>query len=205
MATVLTDNQHYGDIADAIRAKGGEGTFLPSEMAVAIAAIPAGGGFFHTTGTLDYRGWSAPANFSVPYTRPERNVIVTARCVGVWYKNENNEYVLSEVNDFSMTNMTSGPTVPLSFVFLSNGVANSAFTLKTKTGDSRSIHKLNSSVITLNPYHAVANPASGGFSAGDMTFSETTLSQSINNGYRFSNEDFGIRYRYHIFAWGDYD
>lgn len=42
MATVLTDNQHYSDIADAIRAKGVSGTFRPSEMATAIASIPSG-------------------------------------------------------------------------------------------------------------------------------------------------------------------
>ena len=38
--TVLTNNQHYADIANAIRAKNGtEATYKPSEMAEAVAAI----------------------------------------------------------------------------------------------------------------------------------------------------------------------
>ena len=43
MAIVTTDNQHYSDIADAIRAKGASGSFKPSEIAAAIAALNAGG------------------------------------------------------------------------------------------------------------------------------------------------------------------
>ena len=40
MATVLTDNQNYSNIADAIRGKlGVETTYLPSEMADAIDNI----------------------------------------------------------------------------------------------------------------------------------------------------------------------
>lgn len=45
MATVVTDNKHYSDIAAAIREKtGSEATLLPSEMAEAIANISTGGG-----------------------------------------------------------------------------------------------------------------------------------------------------------------
>ena len=44
MAKVLTDNKHYTDIADAIRAKNGtDNTYKPSEMADAIEAITTGG------------------------------------------------------------------------------------------------------------------------------------------------------------------
>ena len=40
MATVLTDNKHYSDIAAAIRAKTkSSGTYKPSEMAAAIEGI----------------------------------------------------------------------------------------------------------------------------------------------------------------------
>lgn len=40
----ITDSQHYEDIADAIRGKNGQSTtYLPSEMAAAITAIPTGG------------------------------------------------------------------------------------------------------------------------------------------------------------------
>lgn len=46
MAKVITDNQHYKDIADAIRAKTESGdSYKPSEMADAIMAIEGGGEF----------------------------------------------------------------------------------------------------------------------------------------------------------------
>ena len=44
MATVLTNDANYTAIANAIRAKGGEGTFTPAQMATAIANLPSGGG-----------------------------------------------------------------------------------------------------------------------------------------------------------------
>ena len=43
MATVLTNDANYTAIADAIRTKGGEGTFTPPQMATAIANLPSGG------------------------------------------------------------------------------------------------------------------------------------------------------------------
>lgn len=47
MAKVLTDSQHYTDIANAIREKNGEETaYKPSEMAGAIQAIQSGGADF---------------------------------------------------------------------------------------------------------------------------------------------------------------
>lgn len=43
MALIITDNQYYENIAEAIRLKNGSETlYLPSEMAPAIAAIPSG-------------------------------------------------------------------------------------------------------------------------------------------------------------------
>lgn len=45
MATVTTNDQHYKDIADAIRAKtGGTEQMLPAQMPAAIAGISGGGG-----------------------------------------------------------------------------------------------------------------------------------------------------------------
>lgn len=51
MATVKTDNQHYQNIANAIREKNGESsaTYLPSEMATAIANIQGSLGTFTLT------------------------------------------------------------------------------------------------------------------------------------------------------------
>lgn len=47
MAKVVTDDKHYHDIGDAIRAKNGEATqYKPSEMAAAIGAISGGGADF---------------------------------------------------------------------------------------------------------------------------------------------------------------
>lgn len=56
MAIVTTDNQHYSAIANAIRAKNGlTTTYLPSEMAAAITALPTGGGALDfITNTTDY-------------------------------------------------------------------------------------------------------------------------------------------------------
>lgn len=43
MAIVTTNSQNYSDIADAIRAKGVNGSFKPYEMPDAIANMPSGG------------------------------------------------------------------------------------------------------------------------------------------------------------------
>lgn len=57
MAIITTDNQHYADIAAAIREKNGSETqYRPDEMAAAISAIVSGGGggeikFLRTTQT----------------------------------------------------------------------------------------------------------------------------------------------------------
>lgn len=44
MSDYIIDGAILTDIADAIRAKGGEGTFTPAQMATAIANLPSGGG-----------------------------------------------------------------------------------------------------------------------------------------------------------------
>lgn len=43
MAVIKTDSRHYNDIADAIRAKGVSGSFLPTQMADAIGRISGSG------------------------------------------------------------------------------------------------------------------------------------------------------------------
>lgn len=58
MSIGITDNQHYSDIADAIRYKGVTGTFKPSEMAAAITSIPSGGEDEPTSPAND--GWERP-------------------------------------------------------------------------------------------------------------------------------------------------
>lgn len=54
MAIVTTNDQHYSDIADAIRAKGVNGVFKPAQMAGAISNIPTGGGGVDLAGVEAY-------------------------------------------------------------------------------------------------------------------------------------------------------
>ena len=73
MATVLTDDANYIAIANAIRAKGGEGTFTPAQMATAIANLPSGGGASNkvltsaiitgTSSTIDISNYVEDDNF----------------------------------------------------------------------------------------------------------------------------------------------
>ena len=52
MATYVTDSQNYEDIASAIRtAQGSQNTFLPSEMAAAIATLPPHFNAYHDVST----------------------------------------------------------------------------------------------------------------------------------------------------------
>ena len=71
MATVLTNDANYTAIADAIRAKGGEGTFTPAQMATAIANLPSGGAnkvltsaiITGTSSTIDISNYVEDDNF----------------------------------------------------------------------------------------------------------------------------------------------
>ena len=72
MATVLTNDANYTAIADAIRAKGGEGTFTPAQMATAIANLPSGGAsnkvltsaiITGTSSTIDISNYTTDNNF----------------------------------------------------------------------------------------------------------------------------------------------
>ena len=71
MATVLTNDANYIAIADAIRAKGGEGTFTPAQMATAIANLPSGGAnkvltsaiITGTSSTIDISNYTTDNNF----------------------------------------------------------------------------------------------------------------------------------------------
>ena len=71
MATVLTNDANYTAIADAIRAKGGEGTFTPAQMATAIANLSGGGAnkvltsaiITGTSSTIDISNYVEDDNF----------------------------------------------------------------------------------------------------------------------------------------------
>ena len=71
MATVLTNDANYIAIANAIRAKGGEGTFTPPQMATAITNLPSGGTnkvltsaiITGTSSTIDISNYTTDNNF----------------------------------------------------------------------------------------------------------------------------------------------
>lgn len=71
MATVLTNDANYTAIANTIRAKGGEGTFTPAQMAAAIANLPSGGAnkvlmsaiITGTSSTIDISNYVEDDNF----------------------------------------------------------------------------------------------------------------------------------------------
>ena len=64
MATVTTNDQHYKDIADAIRAKtGGTEQMLPAQMPAAIAGISGGGGDIIISGLTYVPG--TPLSFTI--------------------------------------------------------------------------------------------------------------------------------------------
>lgn len=61
MTTILTDSANYTAIANAIRTKlGVQTTYLPSEMAAAIASISGGGGSSAPSGFAYYNGYLLP-------------------------------------------------------------------------------------------------------------------------------------------------
>lgn len=160
-------------------------------------------GIYHATGTVDYRGYNAGATITVPYTRPERNVLLTARCVGIWYKNADEEWELSEECDFSLTGDTVSTPVPMTFLLLSPSIQNPGFNFKNGSGTSVWMRNLASCEVAVNLVSITGAPISATFASNAMVFNASTLSCNITNGHRFASTKFGMRYQYHIYAWGD--
>lgn len=158
---------------------------------------------FHTMGTVDYRGYNAGATITVPYTRPERNVLLMARCVGIWYKNADSEWELSDECDFSLTGDTATTPVPMTFILLSPSIQNPGFNFKSGNGNTVWMRNLASCEVAANLVSISGTPVNATFASGTMTFNATTLSHNITNGHRFASTKFGTRYQYHIYAWRD--
>lgn len=73
MAIITTNNQHYSDIADAIRGKNGtQNTYLPSQMATAITNIPSGG----STITVEQLNVVANDTYTAPSGKAYSPVVV---------------------------------------------------------------------------------------------------------------------------------
>lgn len=73
MAIITTNNQHYSDIADAIRGKNGtQNTYLPSQMATAITNIPSGG----STITVEQLNVTSNNTYTAPSGKAYSPVVV---------------------------------------------------------------------------------------------------------------------------------
>ena len=79
MGRVMTDSQHYTNIANAIREKNGSSnTYLPSQMAGAIRALDASGGTAQTE--LFVLGMNEAQGTSMTFTRPIQGVYCFIDC-----------------------------------------------------------------------------------------------------------------------------
>ena len=90
MATVLTNDANYTAIADAIRAKGGEGTFTPAQMATAIANLPGGGASNKVLTSAIITGTSEKIDIS-NYVNDDNFILF----FGIDYSSFDTNYVLS--------------------------------------------------------------------------------------------------------------
>ena len=90
MATVLTNDANYTAIANAIRAKGGEGTFTPSQMATAIANLPSGGANNKVLTSAIITGTSSKIDIS-NYVEDDNFILF----FGIDYASFDTNYVLS--------------------------------------------------------------------------------------------------------------
>lgn len=85
MATVLTDDANYTAIANAIRAKGGEGTFTPAQMATAIANLPSGGASNKVLTSAIITGTSSRIDIS-NYVEDDNFILLLGMCEGPYSK-----------------------------------------------------------------------------------------------------------------------
>lgn len=93
MATVLTDDANYTAIANAIRAKGGEGTFTPAQMATAIANLPSGGANKVLTSAI-ITGTSSKIDIS-NYTTDNNFILFFGMCEDSYYGEVYTRYILT--------------------------------------------------------------------------------------------------------------
>ena len=93
MATVLTNDANYTAIADAIRAKGGEGTFTPAQMATAIANLPSGSANKVLTSAI-ITGTSSRIDIS-NYTTDNNFILFFGMCEDSYYGKVYTRYILT--------------------------------------------------------------------------------------------------------------
>ena len=94
MATVLTNDANYTAIADAIRAKGGEGTFTPAQMATAIANLPSGGASNKVLTSAIITGTSSKIDIS-NYTTDNNFILLFGLCEDSYYGEVYTRYILT--------------------------------------------------------------------------------------------------------------
>ncbi len=105
MAIVITNDQNYTNIADAIRSKGVSGVFKPAEMSNAIASIASGGGidallYLTEAPRFDNRYPSENPVIYCPLVKSWSNVFYTDYRNSVPYKN------ITVKSDASVSSMT---------------------------------------------------------------------------------------------------
>ena len=156
MATVLTNDANYTAIADAIRAKGGEGTFTPAQMATAIANLPSGGASNKVLTSAIITGTSSKIDIS-NYTTDDNFILFFG------YSNDKTKYY----------RIMYAPTIPWSYY----GTTGCASILLAKTNDA---HYFGYSFIKSNGFLELYSSSS----SADNAFSvkEGTSWLSYSNG-----------------------
>ena len=155
MSLIVTDNQHYNDIADAIRSKSSTSTtYLPGEMATAILNIP-------TTGTLQ------TLTKSYTPTESQQTEVITAS---------------SGYNGIEKVNLTVGA---ISSTYVGSGIARKSSTDLTASGatvTAPSGYYASSATKTITSGSATPASTISGTSATVSTGTNTiTLSKSVSN------------------------
>ena len=90
---MLTNAANYIAIADAIRAKGGEGTFTPAQMATAIANLSGGGANKVLTSAI-ITGTSSRIDIS-NYTTDNNFILLFGLCEDSYYGKVYTRYILT--------------------------------------------------------------------------------------------------------------
>lgn len=103
MATVLTNDANYTAIANAIRAKGGEGTFTPAQMATAIANLPSGGASNKVLTSAIITGTSSKIDIS-NYVEDDNFILLLGMCEGPYSKIYNSWIITPPTISWSVTN-----------------------------------------------------------------------------------------------------
>lgn len=155
MAIGYIDDSSLHDIADAIRGKGGSGTFLPSEMASAIDAISAGviaGTFTCSTST------GTVQSVSIPYSGTGHPVMVAVYPVEGGYNPSGSLYNL--VQRYVVTEFFAVKAVPTSSpTYTTSGTQNQAHVVSRYKSSTSSATSYSSGAVTTANFFSPTAPS----------------------------------------------